>query len=396
MGEVKRDDAMPELDWHSPAYENDPQGTLKSLAEKNWAARTDIGYAVLGRDQAREILKADVPISTQHISETVSPYLADRTKEPLLKRSGPDHVRLRGMLGRVLRSRVIDDLRPQIRAIFNELLDGVLAKDTADLVPELFDPFPARVITPMLGIPERDIPMVAEWVSTSAQWVNVLAPEAQLAEIEAAWRQLEAYLIEHYHRRRQNLGDDILSELIREMDGSKDEEIVGIAAEMTRAGLDTTRRQLAYTTYALIQHPEQWQKLSEDPELAPKVVEEGMRYAPIIHALARQMPEETEYFGIQSAPGTVFTVMPMVVNFDPAAAENPEKFDVTRARCQHFTFGSGSHSCVGAPLARMEMTEAIRIMAQRVASFELIGDVPRSHVSEGWVPMSLPVRVRPR
>jgi cytochrome P450 len=387
---------IPYLDWRSTEYEIAPVAYLKTLAEQCPVARTEFGYAILTREQGRPVLRADLPISVYHISETISPYLAERTKQPLLTRHGPEHARLRSMLTRVFRTRVIEALRPRIRAIFAALLEPIVARGEGDLVGELFHPYPAQVLGPMLGIPMQDIEQVSAWVTSSARWTNLLNPPETLVVIETAWRALEAYLLQVLAQRRAAPGEDIFSELIREMEGHDELEIVGIAMELTRAGMDTTRRQLACTMHALLEHPAEWQRLVADASIVGQVVEEGLRYAAITHTVTRQALAETELGDLPAKPGTVFTVMAMAANRDATAVEAPDRFDVGRSSCPHFTFGFGSHACVGAPLARMEMTEAFALLAERVESFQLIGEVPRTHVSTGRVPTSLPVRLRPR
>jgi cytochrome P450 len=396
MSSDRPTDELPRLDWRSPAYEQAPLACLKALAEAGPVARTELGYAVLAREEARPVLRADLPISVYHIPEAISPYLAERTKQPLLLRHGPEHTQLRAMLTRVLRTRVIETLRPQIRAIFASLLEPLLARGEGDLVAELFHPYPAQVLAPMLGIPMADIDRVSGWVTSSARWTNILNPPETLAAIETAWRALEGYLLDLFQTRRLALGTDVFSELIREMEGHDELEIVGIAMEMTRAGMDTTRRQLACTMHALVENPAEWRRLVDDPGLVSHAVEEGMRYAPITHAVSRQTLTDSEMAGVAAKAGTVFTVMPMVVNRDPAVFPEPDRFDAARSPCPHMTFGFGSHACVGSSLARMEMTEAFSLLAERVDGFELLEDVPRSHVSTGWVPTRLPVRLRVR
>jgi cytochrome P450 len=388
--------APPRLDWRSAAYENAPLEHLKALAATGPYATTELGYAVLTRQEARLVLRADLPISTYHIPPSISPYLAERTKQPLLTRHGPDHTALRSMLTRVLRARVIDGLRPRIRTIFENLLEPLLAGGEGDLVADLFHPYPAQVLGPMLGVPMADIDEVSGWVSSSARWTNLLNPPDTLAGIETAWRALETYLLDLLQQRRQSPGEDVYSELIREMDGHDELEIVGIAMELTRAGMDTTRRQLTRTMHALLQNPAEWQRLVADPALVIHAVEEGMRFAPITHVISRQTLEDGALGAVDAKAGTVFTVMAMQANRDPAVFDAPEKFDASRSPCPHLTFGFGSHACPGAPLARMEMTEAFSLLAQHVDSFELLEDPPRTHVSTGWVPTRLPVRLKRR
>ena len=384
------------LDWRSPPYEEAPLDYLKALAAAGPVAETDLGYAILTRQEARPVLRADLPISVHHISESISPYLAERTKQPLLTRHGPEHVALRSMLTRVLRSRVIEGLRPRIRAIFENLLAPVLARGEAELVADLFHPYPAKVLGPMLGIPDTDIAEVSGWVTSSARWTNVLNPPEELPKIETSWRSLEIYLLGLLEQRRSAPGEDVFSELIREMAGHDELEIVGIAMELTRAGMDTTRRQLACTMHALLEHPEQWQRVVANPGLVQHAVEEGMRYASITHVLARQALSDGEIAGHDVKAGTVFTVMAMGANRDPAVFDAPDTFDAARSPCPHLTFGFGSHACVGAPLARMEMTEAFGLLARHIESFELLEPPPRTHVSTGWVPTRLPVRLKLR
>ena len=97
-----------------------------------------------------------------------------------------------------------------------------------------------------------------------------------------------------------------------------------------------------------------------------------MRYASITHALARQALDDAEIGGLPAKPGTVFTVMAMTANRDPKAFPEPERFDAARSPCPHLTFGFGSHACVGAPLARMEMVEAFTELARSIERVELI------------------------
>lgn len=379
------------FDWHSEHYQEDPLGVLRDLSAKGDLARTELGYAVFSRDLARSVTREDLPMSVGHIKDSISPYLSERTKTPLLTRHGKEHAALRGILTRALRAQVIESLRPSIRRLFDALLDPLVAAGGGDLVRDLFNPYPARVLAPLLGIPSADVDQVAAWVTISAGWTNILNPVETLPKIEAAWRQLESYMLSLLARRRGDLGPDLFSELIRQMHDSNELEIAGIAMEMTRAGLDTTRRQLACTMGALLENPAEWQRLKASPALAPSVVEEGMRYAPITHVLSRQAIGPKEIAGVMAETGTVFTVMPAIANRDPSVYREPDRFDAARSPCPHMTFGAGSHACVGAPLARMEMIEAFSSLAERIETITLTGEVRRSAVSSGRVPLTLPV-----
>jgi cytochrome P450 len=107
--------------------------------------------------------------------------------------------------------------------------------------------------------------------------------------------------------------------------------------------------------------------------------------------LSRQAVGPKEIAGVMAETGTVFTVMPAIANRDPSVYRDPDRFDAARSPCPHMTFGAGSHACVGAPLARMEMIEAFSSLAERIETITLSGEVRRSPVSSGRVPLTLPV-----
>ena len=196
--------------------------------------------------------------------------------------------------------------------------------------------------------------------------------------------------------RRNNLGNDVFSELIAaEIDGDRltEVELVSLAGELASAGVDTTRAQLPLTLYELLNHPDQLALLQNDPSLAAAAVEEGMRYAPLPFALPHAALRDHEYRGITFKEGDIALIFVPATNRDPATMENPHVFDITRKRARHFSFGYGPHFCTGAQLARMEMTIALEMLVKRIRSFRLVIEPHRDPVTKGHTPTELLIEI---
>jgi cytochrome P450 len=160
------------------------------------------------------------------------------------------------------------------------------------------------------------------------------------------------------------------------------------------AGTDTTRNQLACCIALLGAHPDQWDRFVEAPELAPRVVEETMRYLGAVQGTMRVASQDIEYRGVSFPAGTLVAVSLAGANRDPDVFADPERFDVTReTTAPHMTFGSGIHHCLGAHLARAELQEALTLIARRLPDLALAGPVEWKPETFGiWGPARLPVR----
>ena len=172
--------------------------------------------------------------------------------------------------------------------------------------------------------------------------------------------------------RRTSPGDDLISELIRaEDDGDRltHDELVNLAAILLHAGTDTTRNQLAAAVQVLADHPDQWEQLADQPELAPQAVEELMRHSPVNFRSLRMATEDVELGGVQFPAGSFVIANTAAANRDPAVYDDPDRLDITRqAQPAMLTFGSGVHHCLGAHLARIELAEALRVITSRMSN----------------------------
>jgi cytochrome P450 len=384
------------VDLTSKEFEADPAGVFDRARRGGWLARTADGYAVLGHAQARAVLRhPQIRFTFSHVTREASAFLYDRTRADIQALHGPDHTRLRGVAVRALRARVVDNLRDGMRRVVEELLDGALSGGVCDLVPAFVDRYPVRVMGPILGVPEEDCPRIDAWVSDVLRIFDAPRFPQQAARVEAGWRALEEYLGALLAERERAPGDDLYSELVRAVVQSgrlERSELVMLARAMTGAALDTTRGQLGLTLECLVRRPDQWQLIVRDRDLAPRAVEEGLRFAPAISGIPHVAADDVEIDGVLFSAGTVLIVHPRATNRDPSAFEDPDRFDVEREPAQHYTFGFGPHACVGATLARAELEEALRALAARVGRLELAGDVRRQPYSSNGNLLSLPVR----
>lgn len=387
---------LPVIDLVSAEYEADPYGAFRAARQQSWLARVGAGYAVLTNADARVIMRhPDFRVSFAYVDPSVSEYLHERSKNGLMGVSPERHRRLRGVAVRALRPRIMDSLREPMRAIISSLLDDVVSRGSCDIVKDLTDPYPAQVMMPILGVPSEDVPRIDKWATDSVAIFDVARLHSQAAQIEASGREFEAYTRSLIAHRRDDLGPDLISELIRvqEEEGERlsESELIMLVMSLIPAALDTTRGQLGCTLESLVRAPAQWAALAADPSLAPRAVEEGLRYAPAISGIMHEVVRDTSHNGFDFPAGSLVGVYPRSVNRDPAAFPDPDTFDISREPGSHYTFGFGPHACLGAQLARIEMAEVLSILAQRIATWELAGAVTHMPMSSNGNRTSLPV-----
>jgi cytochrome P450 len=387
---------LPVIDLLSPEYESDPYGAFRAARQRSWLARAGAGYAVLTNADARVIMRhPDFRVSFAYVDPSVSQYLHERSKKGLMGVDAATHRRLRGVAVRALRPRIMDSLRAPMRAIITSLLDQVACRGSCDIVKDLTDPYPAQVMMPILGVPPQDVPRIDKWATDSVAIFDVARLRTQAAQIEASGREFEAYTRSLIAQRRGDLGPDLISELIRveqeEGDKLSESELVMLVMSLIPAALDTTRGQLGCTLESLVKAPGQWAALVADPSLAPRAVEEGLRYAPAISGIMHEVQRDTSHHGFDFPAGSLVGVYPRAVNRDPAAFPDPDTFDISREPGSHYTFGFGPHACLGAQLARIEMAEVLGVLAERIATWELAGEVTHMPMSSNGNRTSLPV-----
>ncbi|MET8450600.1 cytochrome P450 family protein [Streptomyces sp. NPDC005209] len=305
----------------------------------------------------------------------------------LLAADPPQHTRLRGLVTRAFTMRRVEELRPRIQQITDELLDAMLPQGRADLVEALAYPLPITVICELLGVPEMDR---TEFRKLSSEAV---APTSAEREHDAITR-LAEYLGELIEDKRcAGPSGDLLSDLIRTTaeDGDRlsPQELRGMAFILLVAGHETTVNLITNGVRALLDHPGQLAALRADMTLLDGAVEEMLRYeGPVENATFRFAREPLEIGGTPIAEGEAVLVGLGAAQRDPGRHDDPDRFDIRRDTRGHLAFGHGLHYCLGAPLARLEARTAIRSLLERVPALALDGP------ADDWLPGMLMRGVR--
>jgi cytochrome P450 len=302
--------------------------------------------------------------------------LREEIDRNILHLDGDDHRRLRNLVNPAFTPRAADRWRPVMRAIVAELVDAVPDGPT-DLVQSLCKPYPARTIATVMGAPREDAPRLADWSGWIQRQFDGPTLMAHRDRVERACAELYDYLHALLAAKRAAPGDDLISRLIaeeQEGDRLSDVELVNLVLNVLVGGVDTTQSQLAHGLRLFAEHPEQWAMLGEDPELAPKAVEEIVRFEPITPFTARIAMEDVTYRDVTFPQDTIVLVCAHTGNRDPDTYTDPDRFDITRDQARVLTFGAGPHYCLGVNLAKAEMQEALAHLAPRMPDLRLAGE----------------------
>jgi cytochrome P450 len=288
----------------------------------------------------------------------------------MLDLDDPDHVRLRALVSRAFTPRLIERLRGRIESLCEELLDAMererKRKGGTDLVAGYALPLPATVIAELLGVPAEDHAKFHRW---SNRLVSV-SPGRDILRALPAALSFVRYLRNLVERHRADPEDDLITALIRaEEAGDKlsEDELLAMAFLLLVAGHETTVNLVASGTLALLEHPEQTERLRREPSLVKPAVEELLRYtSPVELATERYARQDTEIGGRRIPRGGLVLAVLGSANRDERHFEDPDALDLARDPNRHLAFGRGGvHHCLGAPLARMEGQIALNALLRR-------------------------------
>jgi cytochrome P450 len=376
---------------------------MAEARERHWLVRTPLGYSLTRHDDCVSLLRDrrfhNALSLLRQINGLEPDESADPRRQSILAMEGEDHARLRRLVAPAFTPQSADRLRPFMREVVGGLVDSFHASGRCEVVVDLCEPYPIPIICELLGAPKEDWRRFSAWATDIFRIFNQNLAE-DLPLIEAAVAELEAYLVALIAERRAVPGEDLLSDLIAiEAAGDRlsTDELVSLAVAVLMAGTDTTRNQLACALALFAEHPDQWAQLVERPELAPRAVEEAMRYLGAVRGTVRFAPEDVVFRDVLFPKGTLVSVFLAGANRDPATYEEPEAFDIARERgVQQMTFGSGIHHCMGAALARAELQEALTLLSRRMPELATDGPVEWKPTTFGiWGPARLPLRFTP-
>ena len=308
----------------------------------------------------------------------------------------PDHKRLRALVNKAFTPRAVNALEPHIRSLLGTLLDEIDDPAGFDLMQAVAQPLPVIVIAEMLGVPPKDRAQFKVWSDQRARSLEPVMDAQERAASNAAGKALDAYFRPIIEERRAAPKDDIVSALAQaeeEGDRLTEREMLNMLRLLLIAGNETTTNLIGNGILALLRHPDQLQRLREDPSLIPAAVDELLRFDSPVQTDFRRALEDCEVNGFPLKRRDNIVVLLGAANRDPDVFDDPETLDVGRGDRSHLSFGRGIHHCIGAPLARLEGRIVLEMLLERFSQIDLRGEQPRfrnSIVLRGL--KSLPVR----
>ncbi|MFJ9819010.1 cytochrome P450 [Streptomyces sp. NPDC101151] len=298
----------------------------------------------------------------------------------------PEHDRLRRIanssFGPPHQPTRIDSMRGELVRIVTDLIDGFGDARQIDVVDQFAYPFPVTVICRLLGVPREDEPRFRAWVDPIVAGLDPDTRTSADAERTAqeARLQLGMYLNGLVEQRAKEPRADMLSDLVNSHGpdgGMTTMEVLSTAVLLLIAGHETTVNLITNGMLTLLRHPEYLQRLRDDPGLSVKIVEELLRYEPPVQLVPqRTCIADIEVRGVTIPKGSRIWLVLAAGNRDPERFQDPERFDPDRGDIQHLGFGSGIHSCFGAPLARLEAQIALTELTRRLENPRLVDDPP--------------------
>jgi cytochrome P450 len=315
------------------------------------------------------------------IINPVKAWIAD-THRPVLFRDPPDHGVLRRLMMAEFTPERMRAMDGRVKAIVGDLIGKMSGSDEIDFVGGFAYPLPVTVICELLGIPPGDAQKFQSWSGTLT---GALDPDQRIREEDlsksaADYDAITAYLRAIIKAKRKHPANDILSGLAAYKDKKLGRmgkyDLIATAVLLLIAGHETTVNLIANSMLTLLRHPEWLERLRRDPALAPRIVEEVLRYEPPVHFRTRKTLAEIHIAGTVIPKGAPLILLFASGNRDPKRFPDPDSFDPDRADNLHFGFGGGPHYCIGAPLARIEAETALAALAGRLVNPKLLVDPP--------------------
>ena len=290
----------------------------------------------------------------------------------------PDHGRLRNAMKAVFNPEAVAGQRSYIERSVASLADRLVGREHFDFIADYAFPLPALVILHLLGLPERDMDDLKEWSNQMQAFIGsaTTSPE-KYSQAEQGAISMAQYFRAAIAQRRQSPTEDLLTQLVNLCDNEgalSEDEIVGTAMLFLFGGHETTTNLIGNGVRALLSHPDQLQRLRDNPELIDTALEEILRFDGPTGASVRIIKNSHTLQGVEVEAGQRVFVMINAANHDPSAFDRPELFDIGRTPNLHLTFNYGPHFCLGAPLARLEGKIAITEIIRRLPDLTLSAD----------------------
>jgi cytochrome P450 len=371
------------LDFSDPSYRRDPYPTLKRLRELDPVYRHPHGYWVVTRHADVRAINRDprlgrdlrrLRVGGTGVIYRTYPTLLESHATAIFHLDPPAHTRIRRLVSHAFTPAAIAQMLATVERAADELIGALPDEGPVELIRDVAKPFPVTVIGGILGVPERDFPELERWSYAIAEIVEMTITRGQLIRAEAAATAFYEYLQEFIAQRRREPGDGLVDRLIAAEQQSEAitlAELIHNVMLVFVAGHETTTNLIGNGVYALLQHPDQLERLRREPGLLPRAIEECLRYESPANSTPRCAYEDIELGGKTIRQGELVMCMLGAANRDPEAFRDPDRLDIGRDPNPHESFGGGVHYCIGAPLARVEGRVALAKLFARYRRLEI-------------------------
>jgi cytochrome P450 len=384
---VTRPQAPVDFAPYDRQFAADPYAVYARLRERSPIFHSsDLGMTLVARHRDIRSFLVDSRLGREAIDGTARSSHWDRlpnysryVRVNLLEKEGADHARLRRLVSAALDPRRVRELRVRIAGNVVELLGAVAQRGRMDFLADLAVPLPVHVIAELLGWPGDQRHRLRPW---SAQIVRLYEKDHSAEDedrAETATREFASALAELAEQRRVVPRDDLISALVAirdQGDRLTPDELISTCMLLLNAGHEATVNAAGNGLLALLNHPEQFARLRKEPSTIPTAIEEMLRFDAPLQLFHRFVLEDFRYGEIDFAKGDTVGLLFGSGNRDPEAFERADEFDVARQPNRHLAFGVGTHFCLGAPLARLELEILFTALLRRLPGIELDGAQP--------------------
>ncbi|MBB1033645.1 cytochrome P450 [Dietzia sp. CQ4] len=384
------------LDPYSPPAQRDPYGFYDRLRQHDpvvYVPGRDV-WLVSGYAQAVQVLRNHAEfVSGDGVTFNVPSARTERY--PLIENDPPLHDQIRRSLQPSFSKRAIDAFKPGIEKAAAEITHDAITRGEFDAVQVLAQAMPDQAMTLLTGITPPSAQTLADWSDATSRGEEPAGTEEHSALVMEAvtWLASEGL---------PNMPAHCLGRLIVDSGGNdgrlehEGPQRLMTLASLWLAGIDSTGALLGNSIDAFVDNPDQWELLRSRPDLIPNAVEELLRFGAPFKAFFRRTRSAVEFDGVEIPAGARVAVLLAAASRDPLHFPDPHRLDVTRENAKsHLAFGSGLHTCLGSPFARLEVVALLTELTRRVARFERAGDAHRSRSQTVHKFDTLPVRVVP-